>query len=97
MFAYSSRTATPIRTKLGMLIPLDQKEISERSELRKDVLSAGPGEGGSCISTTKQDKKNGAKARVVCFGRDKGHNPKKLSSVRVTVKIFVLRSTVYLK
>jgi hypothetical protein len=58
MFAYSSssRRDKPICTKLGMLIPWDQEE-NIGSKLRKSVLSSIPGEGGSCSSETKHDRR----------------------------------------
>jgi hypothetical protein len=57
IFAYRSRTDTPICTKLGMPIPRDQKEILGRSKLRKSVLSSSPGEGGSCSSESKHNRR----------------------------------------
>jgi hypothetical protein len=57
LFAYSSRTDTPICTKLGMLISWDQEEIIGGSKLRKSVLSSIPAEGVSCSSETKQDRR----------------------------------------
>jgi hypothetical protein len=46
VFAYSSRTDTPICNKLIMLNPLNQEEILERLKLLKSVLGSKPGEGG---------------------------------------------------
>jgi hypothetical protein len=57
MYAYSSRTEKPICTKLGMLIPRDQEEILERSEIRKSVLCSRPGEDVLCSSETKHNRK----------------------------------------
>jgi hypothetical protein len=57
MFAYSLRRDMLICTKIDMLLPRDQKEILERSKLRKIVLSSSSGEGGSCSSETKHDRR----------------------------------------
>jgi hypothetical protein len=57
LFAYSSRTDTPICTKLGKLIPWDQKENTGAPKVRKSVLSSIPGEGVSCSSETKHDRR----------------------------------------
>jgi hypothetical protein len=53
MFVKCSRTDAPICTKLGMLVPRNQEQISERPKLRKRVLGSEPGEGGLCILETK--------------------------------------------
>jgi hypothetical protein len=57
MFAYSSRMDAPICTKLGMLMPWDQEQILERSKLRNIVLSSSQGNGGSCSSEHKHDRR----------------------------------------
>jgi hypothetical protein len=64
MFTYSSRIDKPIFTKLGMLIPCNQEDISERSKLLKIVLSASPGEGSFCSSETKHDKRKAPRPKL---------------------------------
>jgi hypothetical protein len=49
MFAYNSRTDKLTCTKLGMFIPWNEEEISERTELWKSVLGSKPGEGVFCV------------------------------------------------
>jgi hypothetical protein len=44
VYSFSSRTVKPNWTKPGVLIPWDQKDILERSKLRKIILSSGPAE-----------------------------------------------------
>jgi hypothetical protein len=60
MYTSSSRADKPICTKLGMLIPWDQKENIGKSKHRKSVLSSSLGEGGSCSSETKNDRRTAA-------------------------------------
>jgi hypothetical protein len=67
MFTYSSRTL--ICTKLGMLIPWEQEEILERSKLRRSVLSLSPGEGGSCSSETKHDRRMAPRPKLFFWKR----------------------------
>jgi hypothetical protein len=69
MFAYSSRTDKPICTKLCMLIPWDEEEILEGSKLRKSVLSSSPGEGGSCSSETKHDRRTAPRPELFVSAR----------------------------
>jgi hypothetical protein len=61
-YVYISRTVTPIRTKLGMLMPLDHEENLERSKL-KIVQSSSPDEGGSCNSETKHDRRTAPRSK----------------------------------
>jgi hypothetical protein len=88
MFAYSSRMDKPICTKHGMLILWDQEEILERLKLRKSVLSSSPGEGGSCTSETKRDRKTAPRPKLL---PSTIHSPEKLSWVRVPVNVSVAR------
>jgi hypothetical protein len=91
LFAYSSKMDIPICTKLGMLIPWDQEENIGESKLRKSVLSSIPGEGGSCSSETKHDKRAAPRPKFFISNRrlyKKGHNPEKLFRVRLPAKIF---------
>jgi hypothetical protein len=69
VFAYSSRMNVPICTKLGMFIPWDQEVILEMSKLRRIVLSSSPGEGGSCSSETKHDRRTAPKPKLFASKR----------------------------
>jgi hypothetical protein len=64
MFAYSSRMGKPTCNKLGTLIPWHQKEILERSKLRKRFLGSKPGEGGFCILETKHDRRTSPRPKL---------------------------------
>jgi hypothetical protein len=57
MFTNISKTNVPVCVKLGMLIPHEQEETLERSELQKIVPCWGSGEGGSCGLETKNDRR----------------------------------------
>jgi hypothetical protein len=69
MFDSSSRTDKPTCTKLGMLIPWDQEENTERSKLRKSALSSSTGEGGSGSSETKHDRRMAPKPKLFVSAR----------------------------
>jgi hypothetical protein len=66
LFAYSSRTDVPICTKLGMLIPWDQEE---NWNSWNSVLSSIPGEGGSCSSETKHDRRKAPRPKLFVLKR----------------------------
>jgi hypothetical protein len=68
-------TNTPEPTKFGMLILWDQEENIGRSKLWKSVLSLSPGEGGSCSSETKHDRRTTPKLFVSKRRTQKAHNP----------------------
>jgi hypothetical protein len=88
-FTYGSRTDKPICTKLGMLIPWDKEEDKGGSKLRESVLCSTPEEGGSCSSDTKHDRRTASRPK---FYRNEGQKPKKLSWVRLPIKmVFVAR------
>jgi hypothetical protein len=82
MFAYNWRTDTQIYTKLSVLIPWNQGDILERPELRKIVLRSSPGEGGSCKSETKHDRRTVPRPEL-----NTGYNPDKLPWVRAPFKM----------
>jgi hypothetical protein len=77
MFAYSSRTETPICT-IG-IIPWDQEEILERSKIRKFVQGSSTGEYGSCSSETMHDRRTAPRSKLFRRGdhRNRGHNHEK--------------------
>jgi hypothetical protein len=90
VFAYSSRTDIPICTKLGMFIPWDQEEISERSKLQKNVLSSGHGEGSFCTRkvTTVEDRRQDPSGFFSARSQKQRPQTQKLPWVRVPAKIF---------
>jgi hypothetical protein len=64
MRAYSSRTDTPIFTKLSILIPYDQEEVLEGRDSGKGVLSSSPGEGCSYSSEIKHDSRTAPRPKL---------------------------------
>jgi hypothetical protein len=89
-FAYSSRTDKPICTTLGMLIPWDQEEKIGGSKLRKSVLSSISGEGVSCSSETKHNRRTAPRPKFFVWKRrlqKQTLKHRKLSWVQVSVKI----------
>jgi hypothetical protein len=89
MFAYSSRTEKPICPKVGMLISWTQKDILERSKLRKSVLGSSPGKDGFCSSEAKHDRRTAPRLKLFQRGdfMNQGHNSEKLSWVRVPARM----------
>jgi hypothetical protein len=70
MFACRSRTNTWIWTKLGMLIPWNQEEILERSELRESVLGSEPGGCDFCTLETKHNRKTSPRPKLFVSARN---------------------------
>jgi hypothetical protein len=86
MFAYSSRTDTPICSKLDILIPWDQKEILGRSKVRKIVLNSSPGEGDYSSSETKQGRRTEQRTELFVSAR-------RLQEIRSQTRKTLLRSS----
>jgi hypothetical protein len=64
LLAYGSRTDVPICTQLGMLIPSDHKGNIGGSKLRKSIMSSISGEGSSCSSENKNDRRTAPRPKL---------------------------------
>jgi hypothetical protein len=88
-----AREGNQFAPKLGMLMSWNQKNILQRSKLRKSVLGLSPGECGFFSSETDHDRRKSPRPKFLFRGedyRDKGHNPENMSWVRVPVKMIYL-------
>jgi hypothetical protein len=93
MLAYSLRRDKPICTRLGMLIPCDWEENIEESKLRENILGSSPGEGGSCSSEIKHDRRTAPRQSLFVSARrsqELRSQTRKLFWVRVPVKMLGL-------
>jgi hypothetical protein len=86
VFAYSTRTDKPIFTELDMLISWEQGEVLEGSQLGKRFLISIPGEGGSCRSETKQDRRTAPRPNLFI-------SPRRLQEQRLQPRKSVLGSS----